>query len=249
MAVTSPEIPPIPPFLQTFVDRLFISGLVPHHLDQITINEYLPGRFFLSSPSMITSILFAFLIQPSNLLHVYLTNYRSLYFYLFFYQSKGQGISPHIDTSICFAEGVVTLSLSSNCVMEFFHPQQQQNQLAQQEGDIEEEQKEKREDEVRKLIFLERRSLLVLSGDARYYWKHGIAYRKVHSILSHPHVIFTHSLTHSIYLSINSYLSFFVWSKHQTDIVNGIASKRDRRLAITFRKVVPTTTTSTNKLS
>ncbi len=51
------------------------------------------------------------------------------------------------------------------------------------------------------------------------------------------------SLTDSIYLLI----SFSVSSKYQTDIVNGIASKRDRRVAITFRKVVPTT--STNKLS
>ena len=66
----------------------------------------------------------------------------------------GQGISLHIDCIPCFAEVICSLSLLSSCVMEFI-------------------EKEKVS------ILLEPRSLVILSDQARYHWKHGIAARKV----------------------------------------------------------------------
>lgn len=67
----------------------------------------------------------------------------------------GQGIAPHIDRP-AFGGTVASLSLGSDCVMRLQHA----------------------EDARQEEIVLERRSLLVLSGDARYRWLHGIAPRK-----------------------------------------------------------------------
>ena len=71
------------------------------------------------------------------------------------YQS-GQGISAHIDCVPCFANTIASLSLGSQCVMDFTHS---------------------KTDEKSSLL-LEPRSLLVLTGDARYIWQHAIAGRK-----------------------------------------------------------------------
>jgi alkylated DNA repair dioxygenase AlkB len=67
----------------------------------------------------------------------------------------GQGIAMHRDYQN-FDETVVSLSLLSPCVMDFRH--------------VEEDQ--------RAVLLLEPRSLLVMKGDARYRWEHGIARRK-----------------------------------------------------------------------
>jgi alkylated DNA repair dioxygenase AlkB len=67
----------------------------------------------------------------------------------------GQGISLHRDYEP-FDRTVVSLSLLSPCVMDFRHAK----------------------DERQEAILLEPRSLLVLSDEARYQWKHGIAGRK-----------------------------------------------------------------------
>ncbi len=66
----------------------------------------------------------------------------------------GQGIASHIDCVPCFADTICSLSLASGCVMDLSW------------GDI------------KRCINLEPRSLLILKGDARYTWKHGIAARK-----------------------------------------------------------------------
>ena len=68
----------------------------------------------------------------------------------------GQGISSHVDCVPCFAEIIASLSLGSLCVMDFIH------------SDTNEKIS----------ILLEPRSLILLSGNARYKWKHGIASRK-----------------------------------------------------------------------
>jgi len=68
----------------------------------------------------------------------------------------GQGIAPHIDCVPCFTDTIASLSLGSACVMEFAH--------------IETRQKIP--------VLLEPRSLVILSGDARYRWQHGIPHRK-----------------------------------------------------------------------
>ncbi len=68
----------------------------------------------------------------------------------------GQGISPHIDCVPCFADTIASLSLGSPCIMEFFNPKTGE----------------------KKSILLEDRSLIVLSGPARYEWQHAIPARK-----------------------------------------------------------------------
>lgn len=68
----------------------------------------------------------------------------------------GQGIAPHVDCVPCFTDTIASLSLSSPCVMEFTHTETQQ----------------------RIPVLLEPRSLVILSGDARYRWQHSIPHRK-----------------------------------------------------------------------
>jgi alkylated DNA repair dioxygenase AlkB len=69
----------------------------------------------------------------------------------------GQGISAHIDCVPCFAGAIASLSLGSSCVMDFTHSKTGEKSS----------------------LLLEPRSLLVLSGDARYVWQHAIAGRKM----------------------------------------------------------------------
>lgn len=68
----------------------------------------------------------------------------------------GQGIAPHIDCEPCFEDTIASISLGSACVMDFTHSIR----------------KEKIP------ILLEPRSLVILQGDSRYFWTHGIAGRK-----------------------------------------------------------------------
>jgi alkylated DNA repair dioxygenase AlkB len=68
----------------------------------------------------------------------------------------GQGIGAHVDIEICFGPVVSSLTLGSGCLME----------LTQVDGPGQE------------TIELKPRSLLVLEGNARYRWKHGIPARE-----------------------------------------------------------------------
>lgn len=67
----------------------------------------------------------------------------------------GQGISLHVDCEPCFGDTILSLSLGSDCVMDFRH----------------------RESAETRYQLLEARSLLMMTGEARYGWKHGIAAR------------------------------------------------------------------------
>lgn len=68
----------------------------------------------------------------------------------------GQGISPHVDCESCFTDTIASLSLGSHCVMRYTHTDTE---------------------ELQELLF-EPRSLIVLSGEARYDWQHSIPARK-----------------------------------------------------------------------
>lgn len=68
----------------------------------------------------------------------------------------GQGISAHVDCVPCFGDTIASLSLGSTCVMDFIHTTTREKQSH----------------------LLEPRSLLILSGDARYHWQHAIPARK-----------------------------------------------------------------------
>ncbi|XP_044142012.1 alkylated DNA repair protein alkB homolog 8 [Bufo gargarizans] len=67
----------------------------------------------------------------------------------------GQGIPPHIDTHSAFEDEIVSLSLGSEIVMDFRHP-----------------------DGTNVPVMVPQRSLLVMSGESRYLWTHGITPRK-----------------------------------------------------------------------
>ena len=66
----------------------------------------------------------------------------------------GQGISPHIDCRPCFGDVIFSLTLGSSCIMEFTHAEEKTP------------------------LFLEPRSVLLMRGEARQIWKHGIPARK-----------------------------------------------------------------------
>ena len=89
----------------------------------------------------------------------------------------GQGISAHIDCVPCFDDVIASLSLGSDAIMQL--------SLGEQKHDI----------------LLEKCSLIVLSGEARYKWQHTIPARK-------------------------------------SDIVDGVKLGRQKRVSVTFRKVI-----------
>lgn len=66
----------------------------------------------------------------------------------------GQGISAHVDCVPCFDEMIASLSLGSGATMQF------------------------RKENEKQEIYLEPRSLTILSGPARYEWTHAIPARK-----------------------------------------------------------------------
>lgn len=68
----------------------------------------------------------------------------------------GQGIANHVDCEPCFGDTIISISLGSSCVMDLINLQTKQK--------IE--------------VLLESGSLIVLTGEARHRWTHGIAQRK-----------------------------------------------------------------------
>ena len=68
----------------------------------------------------------------------------------------GQGIAPHIDDPKLFGETIVSVSLGSGVEMDFT----------------------KKDSTEKNSIYLSRKSMLVLKGDARYSYQHSIAKRK-----------------------------------------------------------------------
>jgi alkylated DNA repair dioxygenase AlkB len=67
----------------------------------------------------------------------------------------GQGISPHVDCVPCFGDTILSISLGSPCVMDFTSLNGNRHVP----------------------ILLESGSLVVMKGESRYQWKHGIAPR------------------------------------------------------------------------
>ena len=75
---------------------------------------------------------------------------------------RGQGIGSHIDTKSAFDDGLMSLSLGSDSVMEF------RNKGNDESGSS---------NSTKKLVHLPPRSLLLMSGAARYSWSHQIVTR------------------------------------------------------------------------
>jgi alkylated DNA repair dioxygenase AlkB len=93
-----------------------------------------------------------------------------------------QGIAAHIDCEPCFGDTIISISLSGQCVMNF------QKELTTKEQD-------------KIPLFILPRTLIVMTGESRFNWYHGIPPRK-------------------------------------TDKFNEQVHKRQRRVSITFRKVI-----------
>lgn len=72
----------------------------------------------------------------------------------------GQGIPPHVDTHSAFLDPIVSLSLQSHVVMEF------------------------KKSNLKADVFVPRRSLLLMTGESRYDWTHGITPRHIDVILT-----------------------------------------------------------------
>lgn len=72
---------------------------------------------------------------------------------------SGQGIPPHVDTHSAFEDTIMSLSLGAQTVMEFRHP----------DGRL-------------VAVVLPARSLLVMNGESRYLWTHGITPRKFDNV-------------------------------------------------------------------
>ncbi|MEV0778151.1 alpha-ketoglutarate-dependent dioxygenase AlkB [Streptomyces sp. NPDC050433] len=68
----------------------------------------------------------------------------------------GQGISAHVDCLPCFGPVIAAISLGSSCLMDFSNP----------------------EDGTKLAVPLAPGSLLVMTGPARFTWRHAIAARK-----------------------------------------------------------------------
>lgn len=77
---------------------------------------------------------------------------------------RNQGISSHFDDSRAFGDVIVIISLLNPLFMTLKRPRHLRNHCSHILSE--------------KKIWLERRSIMVLSGDARYRWRHGITKAK-----------------------------------------------------------------------
>ncbi|KAL6116236.1 alkbh8 [Pungitius sinensis] len=109
---------------------------------------------------------------------------------------SGQGIPPHVDTHSAFEDTILSLSLGAMTVMEFRHP----------DGRL-------------VAVVLPGRSLLVMKGESRYLWTHGITPRKFDTV---PACGPQSPARTAPDLSAYSNLTL---------------SKRDTRTSLTFRKI------------
>ncbi|XP_009290865.1 tRNA (carboxymethyluridine(34)-5-O)-methyltransferase ALKBH8 isoform X1 [Danio rerio] len=108
------------------------------------------------------------------------------------YQS-GQGIPPHVDTHSPFEDTILSLSLGAKTVMDFKHP-----------------------DGRSVAVVLPERSLLVMKGESRYLWTHGITPRKFDVV------------------PVSETGGSGVMT---SDLSNLTLSRRDTRTSLTFRKI------------
>lgn len=86
----------------------------------------------------------------------------------------GEGIANHIDIHSLFEDGFLVISLSSAYVMDFkltLAPSEQED------GKITNDMTTHK-----KALLLPQRSLLILQGEARYRWSHGIASRRTDKV-------------------------------------------------------------------
>ncbi|KAM8903176.1 tRNA (carboxymethyluridine(34)-5-O)-methyltransferase alkbh8 isoform 2-T2 [Spinachia spinachia] len=109
---------------------------------------------------------------------------------------SGQGIPPHVDTHSAFEDTILSLSLGAMTVMEFRHP----------DGRL-------------VAVVLPGRSLLVMRGESRYLWTHGITPQKFDTVPACGPQSPAHTAP-----DLRAYSNLTL-------------SKRDTRTSLTFRKI------------
>ncbi|KAH0588210.1 hypothetical protein J132_02130 [Termitomyces sp. J132] len=117
----------------------------------------------------------------------------------------GEGITPHLDLLQRFGDGIIGVSLGSGCVMQFARVRENAGGHQQPTDCVAERSKWD--------IYLPERSVIVLSGDARYKWTHGIG-KHTEDYVTLPHT-------------------------GEVDKTAGQRIKRGVRLSITFRWLLP----------
>eukprot|EP00002_Diphylleia_rotans_P033729 TRINITY_DN7200_c0_g1_i3.p1 TRINITY_DN7200_c0_g1~~TRINITY_DN7200_c0_g1_i3.p1 ORF type:complete len:272 (-),score=44.18 TRINITY_DN7200_c0_g1_i3:14-829(-) len=136
----------------------------------------------------------------------------------------GQGIRFHVDSHSSFLDEVASISMGSDCIMEFRLPLQDITQGRHR--------KHHQETEETVNILLPRRSLLILQGDARYLWDHQIPGRKT-EIISRPE--------YERYSHRQDVLQDQILPDQRFDGASAqpsckVSLVRDRRISVTFRR-------------
>lgn len=97
----------------------------------------------------------------------------------------GVGLSPHIDTHSAFEGLIFSLSLAGPCIMEFRRYLEGSWLPNSTPGmNMAVENPDDYSSVLRRAIYLPPRSMLLLSGEARYAWNHYIPHHKVINIIS-----------------------------------------------------------------
>ncbi|XVE57264.1 hypothetical protein DITRI_Ditri04bG0077700 [Diplodiscus trichospermus] len=92
----------------------------------------------------------------------------------------GVGLSPHIDTHSAFEGLIFSLSLAGPCIMEF--RRYTTGSWVPKIASVSDMKDENPEEVSRKAIYLPPRSMLILSGEARYAWHHYIPHHKIDKV-------------------------------------------------------------------
>ncbi|ESK94097.1 fe2og oxygenase family oxidoreductase [Moniliophthora roreri MCA 2997] len=126
----------------------------------------------------------------------------------------GEGITPHVDLLRRFGDGIIGVSFSSGCVMQFVKQERQPEagkECVDADGNRNAVDSQSSNDQPVYDVYLPERSIIVMTGDARYRWTHGIA-RRVRD---------------------------YVFLKGKQDHDGGEWIDRKVRLSITFRWLLP----------
>ncbi|XP_057520081.1 alkylated DNA repair protein ALKBH8 homolog [Amaranthus tricolor] len=93
---------------------------------------------------------------------------------------SGVGLSPHIDTHSAFEDKIFSLSLAGPCIMEF--RRYQGGNWPSNPAIMHEDNLENFANVSRRSLYLPPRSMLLISGEARYAWHHYIPHHKVDTV-------------------------------------------------------------------
>ena len=100
--------------------------------------------------------------------------------------NPGQGIGSHIDTETAFGDGILIITLNGGIVMEFRKAVDDDNDSSSSSittsNDDDNNGIYRNKIQQKKLLYLPPRSLMLLSGDARYKWEHMIVSRTTDTV-------------------------------------------------------------------